>query len=221
MNRLSKNFFSVRLRVSIFVAVFIIFLMWISFFIEHSLSLNLYRYGLYPRSMDGLIGILTAPLIHANLKHLYSNSFSLFFLIIFLFYFHPSRAWNVIISSWVITYLLLWIIGREAYHIGASGIVYALTSFHFFYGIASKNKSLIAISLIIVFIYGSSIWGMFPTFAYDVSWEAHLSGYITGFILALMQPKLPDDTSTKVSSGKEIFYYTVDMNIDIKYQEER
>ena len=69
------------------------------------------------------------------------------------------------------------------FHIGASGIVYALASFIFFSGIISKNKNLSALSLIVIFIYGSLFWGLFPT-DQKISWEGHLSGFISGLILS-------------------------------------
>ena len=69
------------------------------------------------------------------------------------------------------------------FHIGASGIVYALASFIFFSGIISKNKNLSALSLIVIFIYGSLFWGLFPT-DQQISWEGHPSGFISGLILS-------------------------------------
>ena len=77
----------------------------------------------------------------------------------------------------------LWCLGRINFHIGASGIVYALASFIFFSGIISKNKNLSALSLIVIFIYGSLFWGLFPT-DQQISWEGHLSGFISGLILS-------------------------------------
>jgi len=68
-------------------------------------------------------------------------------------------------------------------HIGASVVVYLLTSFLFFKGIWSKNYRLIALSLVIVFIYGSLVWGMFPI-DQTMSWEGHLSGFLSGIGLA-------------------------------------
>jgi hypothetical protein len=81
--------------------------------------------------------------------------------------------------------VLTWIIGRDSFHIGASGIVYMLTSFLFFKGIWSKNYRLIALSLIVVFMYGSMVWGIFPQ-KERISWEGHLAGLLTGIVLALV-----------------------------------
>ncbi len=181
----------------------------------------MYRLGILPRTLDGLVGIITAPLVHASLKHLYSNTLPLFVLVLSLFYFHPRHAWQVLVFSWLVTGVMVWLIGRESYHIGASGLVYALTSFHFFYGIASGKKQMIALSLIVVFLYGSAIWGMLPSFAYDVSWESHLSGYVTGFVLALIQPAPPQLASQEDEAGDPHgFYITPDADVDVEYEED-
>ncbi len=79
---------------------------------------------------------------------------------------------------------MVWIIGREAYHIGASGIIYGLATFLFLSGVIRKVRNLMAISLIVVFLYGSLIWGLLP-YDYKVSWEGHLMGALVGIVLAV------------------------------------
>ncbi len=210
---------SLRLRASLFVALLLIALLWLVFFLQQTLWHDMYRLGILPRTGSGLVGIVTSPLIHATLKHLYSNSLPLFILTLSLFYFHPRHAWQVLLISWLMTGSLVWLIGRESYHIGASGLVYALTSFHFFYGIASGKKQMIALSLVVVFLYGSAIWGMLPSFAYDVSWESHLSGYVTGFVLAILQPTPPPPPPDDTLAGKNGYYFTPDADMDVEYTE--
>lgn len=77
-----------------------------------------------------------------------------------------------------------WLIGRTSFHIGMSGVIYALVSFLFFKGIFARHFRLIALSLLVVFLYGSLIWGTLPL-KETVSWEGHLSGFIAGFLLSL------------------------------------
>ncbi len=84
---------------------------------------------------------------------------------------------------------MVWLWGREAWHIGASGLVYGLASFLFFSGIIRKYFRLIALSLLIVFIYGSMVWGLFPGVYKDVSWESHMLGFVSGVILAICYRK--------------------------------
>jgi membrane associated rhomboid family serine protease len=83
----------------------------------------------------------------------------------------------------------VWLAGRDAWHIGASGLIYGLASFLFFSGIIRKYFRLVALSLLIVFLYGSMVWGIFPNIYKNVSWESHMLGFISGIILAVAYRK--------------------------------
>jgi len=103
------------------------------------------------------------------------------------------------ILSWLISGLLLWFIGRDSYHIGASGWIYALAFFLFLSGIVRGHVPLIAISLIITFWYGGMIWHVFPWKINDpISWEGHLSGVITGCILTIIYRKKGPQKPVKI-----------------------
>jgi len=133
---------------------------------------------------SGLKGILLAPMIHADFKHLFDNSLPLYLLSIAIFYFYRPVSYRVFFLVWFISGLIVWLTARPAYHIGASGLVYGFASFVFFSGVIRNNIHLLAISLIVVFLYGSLVWGIFP---YDlrISWESHLVGGLTGLSMAL------------------------------------
>jgi len=162
----------------------IIFFKVFLYFIEITFQPELIKLGLYPRKVESIFCIITSPFIHTEFNHLFSNSIAFFVLSFFVFYFYPQVALKILIFSIVLPNTILWLIGRSAYHIGSSGIIYSFASFLFFSGILTKNKNLTAISLIIVFLYGSMIWYMFPI-NYKISWEGHLSGFITGILLSL------------------------------------
>jgi membrane associated rhomboid family serine protease len=98
------------------------------------------QFGIFPRTLTGLVGILTAPLIHSNIEHLYSNAVPIFVLGTSIFYFYPTISKKVTLIVYFTTNILVWIFARESYHIGASGIVYGLFSFLFFSGIFRKDK---------------------------------------------------------------------------------
>ncbi len=165
--------------------LFIVLAMWIVEYIEVSYDLNFISYGIIPRTNAGLIGIITSPFIHANLSHLVSNSLPLFLMLWALFYFYDEIAFGIFILFFFITNILVWIFARDASHIGASGLVYATGSFLFFSGIIRRSTKLLAISLLITFMYGGMIWGIFPKFyPPDISWEAHLMGAIAGLVIA-------------------------------------
>jgi len=158
-------------------------MIWIVFWIDNTYTLNMYKYGLMPRKFTGLIGIITMPFIHGDLRHLFNNSVPLIVLISFLFHFFKQHFFKVFIWLWILNGLWTWVLARESFHIGASGLVYAFSSFIFFSGIILHDKKHIALSLLIVFLYGSMIWGIFPIDKH-ISWEAHLTGFISGIVIA-------------------------------------
>ena len=141
------------------------------------------EYGLIPRKFSGLKGIIFSPMIHKDLSHLINNSLPVLVLGGALCFFYKKNHKKIFIWLFIVSGLFLWGIGRPNFHIGASGIIYALASFIFFSGVLSKNKRLSALSLIVIFIYGGLFWGLFPTHQ-EVSWEGHLSGFIAGLIIS-------------------------------------
>lgn len=157
---------------------------WTVFWIEVRFGINLNDFGIYPRRLSGLPGILLSPFIHGSVEHLYNNTLPLAVLIAFLFYFYNNAALRILIWGTLISGLLTWIMARSSYHIGASGVIYVLASFIFFKGAFTKHFRLVALSLVVVFIYGSMIWYIFPVTG-NISWEGHLSGFLTGLLLAL------------------------------------
>jgi membrane associated rhomboid family serine protease len=169
---------------SIIYPLIFLIVIWSIKTVEVIAGLNLLTLGIYPRDINGLKGILFAPLIHGSISHLFSNSGPLLVLGATVFYFYKLVTFRVIVISWLITGIIVWASGREAYHVGASGLIYALASFLFFSGFIRKSTELIAISFIVVFLYGSMLWGIFPL-REGISWETHLVGAMVGFILAV------------------------------------
>jgi membrane associated rhomboid family serine protease len=175
---------------SLVFPLFFVALLWAIKIIEIIDDLDLVYYGIYPRRAKGLVGILTSPLVHGNdnLNHIIDNSIPLFFLSLAVFYFYNKVAYRVFFMIYFFTGLAVWIFARSSYHIGASGLIYGLGSFLFFSGVIRQNINLLAISLLVVFLYGSMVWGIFPYNA-SVSWEAHFFGAATGFILSFAYRK--------------------------------
>ncbi|MDG1378584.1 MAG: rhomboid family intramembrane serine protease [Flavobacteriaceae bacterium] len=168
--------------------IFFVLAIWIVFWVEVRFGLNFGQYGIYPRKIDGLSGIIFSPFIHSSMEHLYHNSIPLLVLSTALIYFYREVSWKIIIFGILLSGFLTWCIGRPANHIGASGLIYVLMSFILFKGSFSKNYRLIALSLLVVFLYGSMIWYVFPI-KENMSWEGHLSGLIVGFVFALFFKK--------------------------------
>jgi membrane associated rhomboid family serine protease len=171
------------LRAIRFPSLFVLILVLIHFYSTYY-EIQLSNYGVYPRRINSLLGVITSPFIHSDWKHLCNNSIPLILLGSSLFHFYNRLALRVWGLSILYTGLLLWLGGRPSFHIGASGLVYALAFFIFFSGLIRKHKPLMAISMIVVFIYGGLVWGIFPREAH-ISWEGHLSGAFNGLFWAL------------------------------------
>jgi membrane associated rhomboid family serine protease len=176
-------------RYALFVALCLIVMIWLIKLFEVEYNLDFSKYGIVPLEAKGLRGILMAPLIHSNFEHLMANTIPLFVLTFSLFFFY-RRAFLIFIFIYLLSGLCVWIFGREAFHIGASGIIYGLAAFLFLSGILSKNIRLLTISLIVAFLYGYLFWGIFPLKP-DISWESHLWGGVIGFGAALVWGRTP------------------------------
>ncbi len=179
------NFEKKKLFLSLFFPSLFVGLLWLIKIIELTLCKDFSSFGLYPHKIKGIIGIVTSPLIHGNIDHLIANSIPLLVLGTFLFYFYSKVSYKIFFLIYFMTGIWVWFGGRPSYHIGASGIVYGLASFIFTSGVILKNIRLLAISLLVVFLYGSMFWGIFP-FDPKISWESHLLGLIAGIILAII-----------------------------------
>lgn len=162
-----------------------VLLLWIIYWVQIRFDFDFYQNGIYPRDFSGLQGVLFSPFIHENLEHLYNNSIPLLVLLAALQYFYPKQCMPVIGYGILFSGLITWIIGRENFHIGASGLIYVLVSFIFFKGIQTKYYRLVALSLSVILLYGGMIWYVFPDVDKSISWEGHLAGFITGFSLSL------------------------------------
>lgn len=177
-----------KLYFSLIFPAFFLFLIWFIKLTELGLDANFVKFGVFPQKLYGLIGILTSPLIHADFKHLADNSVPVFLLSFAIFYFYREIAYKIFFIIYFVSGLLVWIFGRDAYHIGASGLIYGFASFLFFSGVLRKNINLLAISMLVIFLYGSLIWGILP-YDYRISWESHLLGGITGLVLSIFYRK--------------------------------
>lgn len=167
--------------------IIIIGLMWVFYAIQQTYFPEIVAYGIRPRELDGLSGILASPLLHSptDISHIINNSIPMFALSWALYYFYPKLASKVLAFMWVTTGLCVWVGAVPGTnHIGMSGVIYALAGFLFASGVVRKQVNLLAISLLVVFEYGSMIWGVFPL-QDGVSWESHLFGGIVGVAFAL------------------------------------
>jgi membrane associated rhomboid family serine protease len=177
---------------TIMYPLLLLILMWSVYLFEITTTFPTYMFGILPQHIKGLKGIIFSPLLHSvsDYKHILNNSGPIAILLGTLIYFYRSIAAPVFFTSWIITGALVWAFAgyNGAYHIGMSSIIYALAGFLFVSGTIRKHKPLQVIALFVIFMYGSLIWGIFPTHEH-VSWEGHFSGLITGIILAVLYKK--------------------------------
>ncbi len=170
--------------------LFFVLFLWFMYWLEIRFDLDFVENGIFPRTLSGLQGIIFSPFIHADVEHLYNNSVPLLILLAALRYFYARQSSAVIGYGIVLSGFITWIIGRESYHIGASSLIYVLVSFIFFKGIQTKYYRLVALSLAVVVVYGGLVWYIFPNPEISgkekISWEGHLAGLITGFVLSII-----------------------------------
>ncbi|MFA7081499.1 MAG: rhomboid family intramembrane serine protease [Bacteroidales bacterium] len=183
MNKEKKDFIN-----ALIVPLGFVFLLWAIKIMETLSGISLSEYGLEPRTLKGLRGIFTMPLLHADFSHLISNTLACFILSFGLYIFYKEFATKLFLLFYLFSGIGAWIIGTSgSIHIGASGLVYALAWFHILSGLIKRNKPQLAFSLIVIFLYGGVIWGIFPEFQPSprISWQGHLGGAITGFVFAI------------------------------------
>ena len=169
---------------TLFIPLLFLLMMWLVKIIEVNFQISFVRYGVFPQTIDGLKGILFSPFIHKDFTHLVNNSYPILILGGMLFALYRKIATQLFVWLYFIAGFWLWVIGRPSFHIGASGLIYALASFLLVSGIIRKNPRLTAVSMLVIFLYGSMIWGLLPT-KEPISWEGHLSGFIAGILVAI------------------------------------
>jgi membrane associated rhomboid family serine protease len=187
------------------------------FLLSLALELDLRRLGILPRDLYGIFGIITAPFVHASFSHLISNTIPLIVLGWSIFFFYAKVSSRVFLVVYLITGFLVWLLAREVYHIGASGLVYALVSFLFFSGIFRKDNKSIAIALLVTFLYGGVVWGVMPG-QKGISWESHLFGAVAGLISAFAFRKI--DPPKKYEWENEEDDFNVD-ELEVSYDPEK
>lgn len=205
--QVQKQIFRISLVIpTLFVVVFFLVRL-----IDAGFHLDLWRYGVYPRHADGLKGILCSPFIHGDFKHLANNSVTFIVLGTALFFFYRKISFQVFILNYLLSGFILWAIGRESLHIGASGVIYGMAAFLFLSGIFRRDIRLLTISLVVTFLYGSLIWGLLPIDP-RMSWDGHLAGALSGVLLALwyknqglprIQSQWDEETDPEEDDGEE------------------
>ena len=174
-----------RLSQSILYSVFGISILWCLKSAEILFGWNLSFMGLVPLDAGGMLGILTAPLVHGSLEHIFNNTFAILILSSFLYYGYPKSWFKVLSLVWVLSGVGVWLFARQANHIGASGLTHGLFFFLFVASIFRRDKSSVAIMMISFLLYGGMTMSIFPR-EEGISFEYHFFGALAGVIAALL-----------------------------------
>lgn len=175
-------------------------LMWFIHIAKWLINMNMSNLGVYPRTLVGSSGILFGPMIHGDMAHLISNSVPLLLLGAALYYGYEKIASKVLVMIYLLSGLLVWLLAREAHHIGASGVVYGLFGFVLSGGLIAKKRSLTMIGLAIFVLYGGFFYGIFPNNP-GISWESHLLGLLIGVVLAIFLARPNMDETKGIKSN--------------------
>ena len=174
-----------RLKRSFTIVAAFTAVLWLIKIVEVMAGANLARYGVYPGQPGGLTGIIWAPLIHTSFSHLFANTPPLLLLGTALLYGYPRSAKIVIPAVYIGSGLGVWLFARDAYHVGASGLTLGFMSFVFTVGVLRWDKRATALSLVVFFLYGGMIWGIFPSKP-EISFESHFFGAMIGIVMAVL-----------------------------------
>ena len=164
---------------------------WGVFLLECVVPFDLLAFGVTPRTLHGLVGIPAMPFLHANLQHIASNTLPLFVLLILLAG-SKARSWEVVTEIVLLGGILLWLCGRTATHVGASGLIFGLIAFLIVSGWLERRFVPLVVSLVVTFVYGGILlWGVIPRIGTHISWDGHLLGAVAGGVIAYLMTKNP------------------------------
>ena len=172
-------------RLAARIALGFVALLWFIQLLNSGLDLDLGRFGVRPREFAGLPGILLAPLLHGGFPHLAANTLPLLVLGTGMLYLYPNSSVKVIPAVYLGPGIAVWLLaGASSVHVGASGLVYGFVAYIFVAGVIRRDRRAIAASLLVAFLYGSTVWGVLPIEP-GVSWQTHLAAAVIGFALAI------------------------------------
>lgn len=173
MDVIKKNFVPLILFV---IAIWVVEI--VNFFLGHGLS----TWGILPRQASGLIGIPLAPFLHGGLWHAASNTLPLLILGGLMLIGGKRQFWTITIGTVLLGGFLVWLFGRSALHVGASGLVFGYFGALLARAYFERSLLSIAIACATMILYGGMLWGILPLRSY-ISFEGHLFGLVAGIVI--------------------------------------
>jgi MYXO-CTERM domain-containing protein len=172
-------------RLAVRIALAFVALLWAVQLLNWGLGLDVAPFGVKPRTVAGLAGLLSAPLVHSGFDHLIANTLPLAVLGVAMLHLYPRSSPIVLPAIWIGPGIVVWLFARGGIHVGASGLVYGLVAYVFAAGLIRRDRRAIAASMVVAFMYGASVWGVLPI-QRDHSWETHLAAALIGLVLAVL-----------------------------------
>lgn len=160
-------------------------LLWLIHLLNWGFDVDPYPFGVLPRQIAGLPGIVLAPLVHSSFEHLAANSLPIVVLGTAMLYLYPSSALRALPAIYLAPGVVVWLLGRGSVHLGASGLIYGLAAYIFVAGLLRRDRRAVGASLAVCFMYGSLLLGFLPL-PPEISWETHLSAALIGVVAALL-----------------------------------
>jgi membrane associated rhomboid family serine protease len=173
------------LRKSVMLAVSFVALLWSVKLFETIVGVDFHQLAVYPRHLGGLLGVLTAPLIHGSWQHLVANSLPTIVLGSMLCYGYPRSRFPVFMLIWLLSGLGVWLFARSSYHLGASGLTHGIFFYLFVSGILRRDRRSAALLMVAFYFYGGMLLTIFPRDP-TVSFESHLFGAMAGVACAFL-----------------------------------
>ena len=173
-----------KFRKKLQLALIAVSLPWLVYLGDRFTPVDFRLYGLRPRHLNGLWGIILSPFLHVDINHLIANTGALFVLLIVSLSFSRRLTFISILIISIVGGGLVWVFGRgNTVHIGSSGIIFGLIGFLMFIGIFRREWMALVVSLVIFFFYGGALLSLFADLP-GISWESHFFGFISGVLAA-------------------------------------
>ncbi len=189
-----------RFRRALNISLGLIALLFGCFYLQQHIEYQ--AFSLQPGVFAGLIGVITAPLLHGSFEHLFSNSFSILVLGTLVGTVYPKAGIRALPLIWILSGIGTWFLAIRGFHIGASGITHGLMFFLMMMGLLRRDKPAIAAAFIGIMLFGGMFLGVLPQ-KEGISWEYHLSGAVAGVLSAILWHKIDPAPPRKVYSWEE------------------
>jgi membrane associated rhomboid family serine protease len=177
----AKAGFRLALRLALGFAA----ILWAIALLNFALDVDVAPFGVAPRRLAGLAGILFAPLMHGGFDHLIANTLPVVVMLTAMLHLYPQASRIVLPAVWLVPGAAVWLFAQGGVHVGASGIVYGLVAYVLVAGLLRRDRRAIAASMVVAFLYGAALWGVLPI-QHRQSWETHLAAAVLGAVLAIV-----------------------------------